>query len=223
MNLKFKRNKFTFNNLIYFHPWTRIHSYQIGVISGIWYYEWKQQNKNTIFVNSIGTIIHNKVRDSRILRYSLFVIGFIMINFIIFISHFETQKAADGERAFSQIQADFYTALARPMFLTMLMLILIGPLVGKNRALRWLLGSRGWEPWAKLSFMTYLIHILVFQWYYGQTKQSTYFSHKPVIWTFLAISFLTFLLSIGFSALFEAPFLQLERMVLFPPKKERNR
>ena len=101
------------------------------------------------------------------------------------------------------------------------MLILMGPLTGRNSFMRWILGGSGYNSFARLSFMAYLIHLLVFKYFYSQMRQSVYITNKGVIFTLLAVIFITFVVSVPLSALFEAPFMQLEKLVLFPerPKK----
>lgn len=94
----------------------------------------------------------------------------------------------------------------------------MGPLVGRGRFLKALLSYKGFEPWAKISFVTYLIHLLIFAIFYNQTRQSTYLSNKVILINMSACMLLSYLIAIPLSAMFEAPFIQLEKTVLFPQR-----
>lgn len=51
-------------------------------------------------------------------------------------------------------------------------------------------------------------------------RSTTYLSHITVLWVYVGVIFLTLTLAVFFSVLFEAPWMQLEKLVLFPPKKK---
>jgi peptidoglycan/LPS O-acetylase OafA/YrhL len=129
---------------------------------------------------------------------------------------------ADGSqsRYYSTSYNAFYNAFARPLYVAGLALILAGPLVGKGSFLQTFLGSRFYAPWAKLSFWSYLIHLFVFMWFLGQMRTTLYLDHLNVLWIYAGVIFMTLCLSIPFSVLFEAPWMQLEKLVLFVPKKK---
>lgn len=99
-------------------------------------------------------------------------------------------------------------------------MILAGPLAGRGRFLKAFLGSRFWAPWAKLSFYSYLIHMFVFSFYFGQMRTSVYLNHKTILFAYCGVILLTVLLAIPFSVFLEAPWMQLEKLVLFPPKRK---
>ena len=166
--------------LLYMRPWARINAYQVGVIFGMYYYEWMNRSKIRIFVGSFGTSIFELVYNFRFVRYSFYIIGFILINLIMIGGYVEGTKMIDAPQHFSQFFHDLYNAFARPLFVLWLMLILAGPLTGRNRFLRWFLGSSGYNPWARVSFMVYLIHLLVFSLFYCQIRQSVSLDTKQI-------------------------------------------
>eukprot|EP00345_Euplotes_harpa_P000876 CAMPEP_0168327210 /NCGR_PEP_ID=MMETSP0213-20121227/5769_1 /TAXON_ID=151035 /ORGANISM="Euplotes harpa, Strain FSP1.4" /LENGTH=252 /DNA_ID=CAMNT_0008330085 /DNA_START=726 /DNA_END=1484 /DNA_ORIENTATION=+ len=209
--------------LIYFRPWCRIAAYEVGVIFGMFYYEWMNRDKSVLFGNSYGCRFFQLVYHSKVVRYPFYIVGFIIINVLIILQHAEGQSFPNAEQHFGQLFHDFYNAFARPLFVFSLMLILSGPLTGRSKLLKFILGSNGYSPWAKVSFMAYLIHLLVFAYYYDQIRESVYPDNKSIIITMAACMLLAFMISVPFSALFEAPFLQLERLVLFPVKPKKNK
>lgn len=117
----------------------------------------------------------------------------------------------------------FYNAVSRPLYVFGLGLILAGPLVGKGSFLQTFLGSRFYSPWAKLSFYAYMIHLFVFTFYFGQMRSTLYLDHKAVMWIYSGVIFLTLCLAVPFSVLFEAPWMQLESLVLFPKKQKAKK
>ena len=51
-----------------------------------------------------------------------------------------------------------------------LALILAGGMVGKHRLIRYILAGDFFGPWAKVSFMTYLIHMTILFWVFSQMR-----------------------------------------------------
>lgn len=207
-----------YGKYLYFKPWIRIGAYQVGILYGILYYEWMNRTKNQKFSNSIGTIYFEVVKNSRVFRYLQYVVGLVLINVLIFVPHKETELIGTDRRYYSQFATNVYNAFSRPLFVGCLGMIIAGPLVGKNSFMRFILGSRGWAPWAKLTFMIYMLHLIVYEWFYAQIRQSIYLSYKPIFYAYAATLVFTGLLSIPLSATLEAPFMHMEKLLLFPEK-----
>ena len=208
--------------LLYVRPWTRIGAYQVGVLFGMFYYEWMNKENSHLFANSFGTKLFQAVYNLKVIRYSFYAIGFLVINVLMIMQYAEGRTLRDPKQYFSQFIHDLFNGFSRPLFVFCLMLILMGPLTGRNKFMQYVLGGSGYNPWARLSFMAYLTHLLVFRYFYGQIRQSTYITTKGTIFILLSVTFLTFVVSIPFSALFEAPFMQLEKLVLFPEKPKKQ-
>ena len=136
--------------------------------------------------------------------------------------HAEGRSITNPSKVFPQFIRNFFNGFTRPLFVLGLMMILMGPLTGKNKFMRWILGGSGYNPWARVSFMAYLIHLLVFKLYYSQMRQAVYITNKSVIFIMCAVILITLAISVVFSALFEAPFLQMEKLVLFPERPRKQ-
>ena len=50
---------------LYLRPWIRIGAYEIGVLFGMFYFEWMNRSNNEAFHESFGTKIFTKVYNSR--------------------------------------------------------------------------------------------------------------------------------------------------------------
>mmetsp|Transcript_12855 Transcript_12855/g.14704 ORF Transcript_12855/g.14704 Transcript_12855/m.14704 type:complete len:216 (+) Transcript_12855:950-1597(+) len=175
-----------YGKYLYFKPWIRISAYQVGIIFGLWYYEWMNRKKCSFFRNTIGTVIFEKVQNSRVVRYALYLTGFVIINFLIFIQHLEFRNIGGESRYFSQFISNLFNAFSRPLFVGSLGMIMMGPLVGKSKFLRFVLGSKGYATWGKLTFMVYMIHLIILSWFYSQIRQGNYLAYKPVFFTLVA-------------------------------------
>mmetsp|Transcript_2053 Transcript_2053/g.1850 ORF Transcript_2053/g.1850 Transcript_2053/m.1850 type:complete len:149 (+) Transcript_2053:1591-2037(+) len=115
--------------------------------------------------------------------------------------------------------SNFFNAFHRVIFVLALALFLSGPLVGKSRLTRFILGGSFWAPWAKITFIVYLLHISVIVWFYAQARQAIFLTQRVAIFLFFSSLVLSFLVAIPVTLLIESPVTQLEKLLLFPPKQ----
>ena len=107
---------FQYASLLYFKPWVRIGAYQVGIIFGMWYYEWINRSKKIRYKKSIGTLYFETVKNNRVLRYFQYLAGFVVITFLVFFPHPETKRLGTDTRYYPLAVVNFYTALSRPLF-----------------------------------------------------------------------------------------------------------
>lgn len=167
--------------ILYIRPWARIAPYQVGVLFGMFYFEWKHKERSHLFVGSFGTKLFQAVQNLAIVRYTFYIVGLIIINGLMLMQHAEGRSITQPAKIFPQFIRNLFNGFSRPLFVLGLMMILMGPLTGRNKFMQWVLGGRGYNPWARISFMAYLIHLLVFQLYYSQMRQAVYITNKGVI------------------------------------------
>ena len=166
---------------LFVRPWARIGAYEVGVLFGMFYFEWMNKNQSQIFSNSFGTQIFNKVYNSRITRYLFYGIGFFIINLIMFLQYLEGRSLRDPKQHFGQFFHNLFNGVSRPLFAFWLIMILMGPLTGRHKLLRWALGGSGYTPWSRVSFMGYIIHVIVIKMFYAQMRQANYAMNKTII------------------------------------------
>ena len=65
----------------YKKPWTRIGAYQIGVLFGMMYYEWKNRDRDDKEQKFVGVLVFYKVKHSKVVRYLLFFMGIAIFLF----------------------------------------------------------------------------------------------------------------------------------------------
>lgn len=91
---------------IYHMPYTRVGAYLIGVLFGIWYYEYKASAKDPNYNNKIGAVFFRQVYLNRGLRWSYYIIGAFFMVLLLCIPYTETKNMP--KRTWSQISCDFF-------------------------------------------------------------------------------------------------------------------
>ena len=59
----------------------------------------------------------------------------------------------------------------------------MGPLTGRSKLLKFVLGSRGYTAWSRVTFMAYIIHLIVISMYFAQMRIATYATNKSILIT----------------------------------------
>lgn len=206
---------------IYHQPWTRFGAYFVGSLFGMMYFEWTKARNNPAYRNMIGTKFYDIIYNHRIIRLFLYLISSAIMLFLIFIPQTETHTMT--KVVWPQIASSFFNAFHRIVFVTALALFLSGAMVGRSPFVRFVLGGSAWAPWAKITFIAYLVHPLVIAWYYFQINQGMFVTKRMAFYWWFASFMLSYLLSIPVALLIESPFLQIEKLVLFPPKERSEK
>ena len=197
---------------IYHQPYTRFGAYFVGCLFGILYSEWMKAKKNPELRKLPGAIIFNTIEGSRILRFVLHFTGAGVMVFFIVITYTETRVA--NRVVWPQMASNFFNAFHRVLFVSALGMFLAGAMVGKSRLVRFVFGGSVWAPWAKITFMIYLVHTVVIIWFYIQVRQAIYFTERLAIFYFFAALILSFLVAVPMSLLIESPIMQINNCCL---------
>jgi hypothetical protein len=110
-----------YNYTIYTLPWTRIAAYQVGVIFGMMYFEYKLRNTNVMIGSSWPCTFFLTVKHNRPLRYILLVLGIVIHIVLIALLQVDFRLRKDPLFAsgyFPQTFNNFYNAVCRPLFVT---------------------------------------------------------------------------------------------------------
>ena len=143
-------------NRIYYKPWCRFGPYAAGVMFGFMYYE-DQTNHNAYF---------SLARKKQVFRILLFVVGLIITTVTVWLPYYEYKDLLG--KSWPRGICALYNSATRLVFVIALGMILTGACVGKGRLIRFFLAGEFWSPWAKLSFMCYMVHIPVMLWFLAQ-------------------------------------------------------
>ena len=117
----------------------------------------------------------------------------------------------------------FWNMFSRAFFILGLALVLLPTFTGKLRGISAFLGSTFWTPLARLTFSTYLIHIPVMYWNLGSQRTAHYVQTANLWFLTFSCATASYILAIPFSMLFEVPFMNLEKFILFPTKDTRRK
>jgi hypothetical protein len=146
------------SNYLYFKPWTRIGAYIVGILFGMMYWEFKNGG-------GFGFRVYQLAKFSKVMRHTCFIIGLIIINLLIFLPAGEFHNLTT--RSWTNLPCAIYNCISRPLMVTGIALVLMGSMTGKHSLIRFFLAGEFWGPWAKLTFMAYIIHLVIFYYFYS--------------------------------------------------------
>eukprot|EP00345_Euplotes_harpa_P018688 CAMPEP_0168341000 /NCGR_PEP_ID=MMETSP0213-20121227/14404_1 /TAXON_ID=151035 /ORGANISM="Euplotes harpa, Strain FSP1.4" /LENGTH=154 /DNA_ID=CAMNT_0008347355 /DNA_START=1045 /DNA_END=1509 /DNA_ORIENTATION=+ len=116
-----------------------------------------------------------------------------------------------------------YNLSCRPMFVFGLGLILMPTFVGRLRLIKSFLGAETFMVLARLNYMVYMVHCLVVLWIISDFKQPAYMVSLNEWFLAIGCVVISFIAAVPATLMFEAPFLNIEKYILFPPKKRPSK
>lgn len=201
-----------YGDLLYFKPWARCGAYLTGILFGFLFFEYKSQKDHPWSSRALGAKFFNLIEHSRIFRSLIFLVGIVLTTGAIWIIQGELESFE--VQTWPRWAAAAYNSLSRPIFVIGLLFALSGCLVGRHSYIKAFLTGPTWSNLSKLTFMTYFVHMAFFGFYYGNIRQSFYLDNINIIWIFLGVMISSFVLAIPATLIFEAPWLQLEKMFI---------
>ena len=207
-------NKYT--DYLYVRPWARIGAYMVGLLFGFMYFEFRNRDRYQQLKYSFGARFFSRVDRAHGFRRVLFFLGFALTFVIVFSQH-DAYKCMG--KCWNTSQNAFYNGLSRVLFVLGMALATSGALVGHNSFLQTLLGGDVWEVFSRLNYSVYMIHMYVFYWYYYTSRQALTIQASYIMWAYFACVIVAYVFAFPFTLICEAPFLQLEKLVLFAPRQ----
>jgi len=203
-----------FFNLYYSKPWIRCDVYILGLLAACFYYEYKK-NKDYCLQ------LKNWLANSYIVHAICYIFGLFFINLMIWIA-VDMQKSQDIHY-WNDTQHVFFLVFNRFVFVFGFMLVILpGLLTGKD-VMHSILGFKAFTPLGRLTYCTYLVHLVVVARTTYGTQTSFYATHESFI--YVALADLVFSLFAGYvlSVVAEAPLLNLEKNFIFKDRKETKK
>eukprot|EP01017_Pseudomicrothorax_dubius_P040252 TRINITY_DN6276_c0_g1_i7.p1 TRINITY_DN6276_c0_g1~~TRINITY_DN6276_c0_g1_i7.p1 ORF type:complete len:398 (+),score=13.92 TRINITY_DN6276_c0_g1_i7:182-1375(+) len=176
----------------YLVPWTRAPPYLFGVLVGLWYIEERGR-------------LSEKLARSRILQLVSAAVGILTMYWMIKI----TEPLFKDPNAYTRLQNSLIVSLSRTVFVAGLTALLLPGLVG-SKLLQDLLGNNFFHVLSKLTFSTYLIHLVVILFIYS----SVFLTHYEMFSRSLGSTVISFAIALLLSVFVELPFANLERILL---------
>jgi peptidoglycan/LPS O-acetylase OafA/YrhL len=173
----------------------------IGLIFGIFYYEYKVNKKFEIF---------DELKENKIFAILLYILGWVMMLSMIFLTYFSYDTNVNHYLAFA------YNFLSRKIFSLGMILSILAIAKGNLfffQIIRNLLSMKIFNFLARLSFSLYVIHPSLIKFFF---YTSNYSKHLDLVLLFtFGCSFivLTIIFSIVFHILFEMPFAGMKKLL----------
>lgn len=205
----------------YIKPYCRINAYLLGIFFAWMYLQSKVKEKaeesteNKETVGSIFRALNRIWARSTAVRYFLYLLGLVLIVVVLYTypdfynENVSPNPSIGGPAA--------YTILGRIAFLLGIMFLFYPYLLGKCK-IGIVLAVEFWAPLARSTYCAYMIHLVVFGYYYSSLEEGVYFTIHKVIINGLDVLVITYLLSLLISVVVEAPIIQLTKAYLFKEK-----
>ena len=198
-----------FFNLYYSKPWIRCDVYILGLILGIFYLNYK--NKDNYLT------LKRWLNNTYYLHIVCYAIGILLVNLMIWLI-IPIQKVNDSS-VWNDTQHIFYLIFHRFTFVFGFVLVILpGLLTGKDVVYE-ILSFRLFTPLGRLTYCTYLVHLIVLARTSFGTNQSFYASNEAFI--YVALTDLVISLFAGFvlSVVAEVPLLTIEKHFILKDRK----
>jgi peptidoglycan/LPS O-acetylase OafA/YrhL len=208
-------------NIMYSKPWSRMGAYFVGALFGFSYFEYEKQDKHPELKDSTSSRIYWKFKTSRIASLISFIVGVGLTALYVFPlgKYYYDWGAENGDDScWALFPSVLYNATSRPFFVFGLGLIVAPTFVGRLRVIKNFLGAEFFAVLARLNYMVYMIHWLVLFWYLNGSRQAFYINWLNQWFTSIGAMIISFIFAVPFTLLWEVPFMNLEKYILFPAK-----
>jgi hypothetical protein len=210
---EFRASTENYFDSFFIRPYTIIIVYLIGMIVGWMYLSFKDKKYRNRVLDKITSAFQNY----KAFRDVMYILALGVMLFLILINHyFDKNYLTTGH-----LSNCLYLLGGRPIFILATWCIIYPLIIGKGRALFAFLAAPFMGPLAKLTYGAYLIHIPFILTEIFTIH--TYIFFDPLMC--LIRSFHTILVAYVWSLLasliVEAPLMKIEKMLLFPRKREK--
>ena len=208
-------------DIVYEKPWSRVGAYLVGCFIGFSIFELKLKEKYRELSNTFFNSMYLKLQESRILSLIFSIVGTGFTSMVIF--PLGGAYTCKEENWWARFPSALYAMLARPLFVFGVGLIVMPTIVGRLRFLIHFLGSETFSVLARLTYVVYMIHIVIMLWVLLDVRQGLYASSLGQ-WIFgIGTWVISFLVAIPVSMMWEVPFLNIEKYLLFPQRKIQDK
>eukprot|EP00357_Protocruzia_adherens_P011267 CAMPEP_0115000730 /NCGR_PEP_ID=MMETSP0216-20121206/16935_1 /TAXON_ID=223996 /ORGANISM="Protocruzia adherens, Strain Boccale" /LENGTH=780 /DNA_ID=CAMNT_0002365891 /DNA_START=18 /DNA_END=2360 /DNA_ORIENTATION=- len=204
-------------NEFYRKPYTRAPTYMIGVLFGFLYLEYKANQKDKRENNFVGKLTKS-VQGSKYVQGGFYVFGLGFIAAALY-ANFKTLKHPTD---WTLAENALYVALSRFIFTSGLAMFFLPNLLGVRNFFSWLMGGTFWSPLARVVYAVYLVHPMIL--FFLVSSMQTYVTVTGTSMWFAVCANITVSFFFGglFSLLIEAPFMNLEKLMMGGGKKKKR-
>lgn len=196
-----------FFNLYYSKPWVRCDVYIYGLLIGLFYLEFHRSNG--LHYQRVKTVL----KSSYLLHFLCYFFGLALVNLVIWCV--AGLQSSGDIHYWNDTEHVFYLIFNRIAFVCGVSLLLLPGLLTGNDVIHGILGYKLFAPLGRLTYCTYLVHLILLARTTFGTEQSFYASNESFV--YVALADLVFCLFAGFalSAVAEVPLLNIEKKFIF--------
>jgi peptidoglycan/LPS O-acetylase OafA/YrhL len=191
---------------VYFLLYVRCGPYFIGYLFGIFYAEYKEDEKHGR--DSTNRKFFDTMKKSKFLYITSYIIGLLTMATIVFSVYFSY------ERDWSLAEKIIYNVLSRKGFVVGFFLVCLPIMQGNLQSLGGWLASDFFVPLSKISFAVYVIHSFVIRYIYYNFRHAIYFEISMLFLYATSFIIVVYFLSLFVTAIFEAPFMHLRSLLI---------
>jgi hypothetical protein len=205
---------------LYHHPWSRMGVSHIGLVFGIFFFEYKMGGENPEERRRLGYRLFKKL--SAIRHFNSFSFGLMALTIIMqtWFCHQYMKRAPFPKQHEYPILANMtYNALGRVSIAIAFGLFIVAPITQAENFWNKALEGKIFKVSARLTFQFYLIHWTVISWIVGQVRSPWYLSEGNLLFLYMHAIFVSIPLVFGAYMMIEAPFGELVNLGMLNGKK----
>lgn len=194
---------------LYMKPWGRCTPYLMGLILGIFYMEHRIAKKNKDSLH--GNLIIGKMErwfSERKARLAVEWIGIGLMSFVAFIPRCQQT----GDCRWSQTMHSLYWGLSKPIFLLGMTMTILPSMLGHFHSFfNLILTPKIFTFIARTSFCTYLVHLMVLDYFILSRNYNLYYNITDVFITYLGLLVQSLIFGFLTTMFIELPFAKLQK------------
>lgn len=191
------------NSDIYTRPWYRIQPYFVGMLGAM---AWHKYRPKLVAFFQDG----HKGRTSTTVRWVVFLVTVLLLATI----WLSARSFYHGDSKWSRARLAVFTAFTRPAWAALLMVLCILWFAYPGAVLARFMAAGVWEPFARLTFGTYLLHPVVLSLVFFSNPLLHRYSPLQLAFDFAGALTLAYASSCALFLLVEKPFMSLEVLLL---------
>jgi len=197
---------------IYYLIYVRCGPYFIGYLLGIFYAEYKEDEKKN--EESKTRTFFTQLKNVKLFYILCFLIGWAIMLFFVFIVYWSYHSE------WSLFGKVTYNVLSRKFFTVGFLMACLPIMQGNLQFLGGWLGNDFFLPLSKVSFAVYVIHPFAIRFVYYNYRHSVYFEMSMLIVMAASFIVVVYILSFFVTAIFEVPFMHLRLLIdKRPPRR----
>lgn len=196
----------------YVKPYCRINAYLLGIIMAWAYFSWKKPEEQESTIN----VLTKKWVENPTVKYVVMLIG-IAITYAGVVFQYVFNHYSDSLTTWHNV---VFIIVSRPLFVIGLLLVIYPAMLGKEKIISAILGAPFWNALAKLTYGAYLFHVIITIAEKSGEYHSSYFTIMRVIFFGIHVWVLSYLLSIVLTLFVELPVNRIDKVFLFPHRRE---